>query len=133
MQPAIASRLQDSVATAGIALGGAPLGNLFRPVAEEEARAVLDRAWDAGIRCFDTAPHYGHGLSEQRIGAALRGRPRDAYLLSTKVGRLLHADARAPAAQHGYVDVPRYVQSYDYSRAGVLRSLDDSDFSVKPA
>ncbi len=126
MQPAIASRLQDSVATAGIALGGAPLGNLFRPVADEEARAVLDRAWDAGIRCFDTAPHYGHGLSERRFGAALRGRPRDAYLLSTKVGRLLHADARAPAAQHGYVDVPRYVQSYDYSRAGVLRSLDES-------
>lgn len=126
MQPAIASRLQDSVATAGFAFGGAPLGNLFRPVAEAQARAVLERAWEAGVRCFDTAPHYGHGLSERRFGAVLRGRPRDAYLLSTKVGRLLHADARAPADQHGYVDVPRFVQSYDYSRAGVLRSLDES-------
>ena len=114
------------VATARIALGGAPLGNLFRPVTEEAARAVLDRAWDAGVRYFDTAPHYGHGLSEQRFGAALRRRPRDAYLLSTKVGRLLHADERAPADQHGYVDVPRFVQSYDYSRAGVLRSLEES-------
>ncbi len=93
---------------------------------DEEARAVLDRAWDAGVRYFDTAPHYGHGLSEQRFGDALRRHPRDAYLLSTKVGRLLHANADAPAEQHGYVDVPRFVQSYDYSRAGVLRSLEES-------
>lgn len=126
MQPAIGPRLRASAGAAGIALGGAPLGNLFRRVADEEARAVLDRAWDAGVRCFDTAPHYGHGLSERRFGAALSRRPRDAFLLSTKVGRLLHADAHAPADQHGYVDVPRFVQSYDYSRAGVLRSLADS-------
>lgn len=122
----IARRLYDAVAAAGVALGGAPLGNLFRPVGEDEAAAVLDRAWDTGIRYYDTAPHYGHGLSERRFGAALRARPRAEYLLSTKVGRLLHADARAPAKQHGYVDVPRYVQAYDYSRSGILRSLADS-------
>lgn len=122
----IRERLRAATAATGVALGGAPLGNLFRPVREDDARAVLDRAWDAGIRYYDTAPHYGHGLSERRFGAALRGRPRESYLLSTKVGRLLHADDRAPAEQHGYVDVPRYVQTYDYSRAGVLRSLAES-------
>lgn len=122
----IGTRLREAGAAAGVALGGAPLGNLFRPVREDEALAVLDRAWDAGIRYYDTAPHYGHGLSERRFGAALRARPRASFLLSTKVGRLLHADAQAPADQHGYVDVPRFVQAYDYSRAGVLRSLADS-------
>lgn len=126
MQPVIGDRLREAAAATGIALGGAPLGNLFRPVREDEAAAVLERAWHAGVRYFDTAPHYGHGLSERRFGAALRERPRDSFVLSTKVGRLLHADAGAPADQHGYVDVPRYVQTYDYSRAGVLRSLADS-------
>lgn len=126
MQPVIGPRLRAAAQAAGIALGGAPLGNLFRPVPEDEARAVIDRAWDAGVRYFDTAPHYGHGLSERRFGAALSCRPREAFLLSTKVGRLLRSDAAAPTDQHGYVDVPRYVQTYDYSRAGVLRSLADS-------
>ncbi|MCC6194853.1 MAG: aldo/keto reductase [Burkholderiales bacterium] len=122
----IASRLREATAAAGVALGGAPLGNLFRPVREDDALALLDRAWDAGVRYYDTAPHYGHGLSERRFGTALRARPRGSFLLSTKVGRLLHADERAPADAHGYVGVPRFVQTYDYSRAGVLRSLADS-------
>lgn len=118
--------LRAATAQAGFALGGAPIGNLFRAATDADADALLARAWDAGVRCFDTAPHYGHGLSERRFGRALRDRPRASYLLSTKVGRLLHADAAAAANQHGYVDLPRYVQSYDYSRAGVLRSLDES-------
>lgn len=122
----IESVLRAATAAAGVALGGAPLGNLFRPVSEAEAQGVLARAWELGVRCYDTAPHYGHGLSERRFGAALRERPRDQYVLSTKVGRLLHRDAAAASAQHGYVDVPPFVQTYDYSRAGVLRSLDDS-------
>lgn len=126
MQPALGPRLKAAAAAARIALGGAPLGNLFRAVPDADARAVLDRAWDVGVRCFDTAPHYGHGLSEMRFGAALACRPREDFLLSTKVGRLLHADPAAPADQHGYVAVPRFVQSYDYSRTGVLRSLADS-------
>ena len=103
----IGERLRQAVAASGIALGGAPLGNLFRPVTDDDAATVLDGAWNAGIRYFDTAPHYGHGLSERRFGSALRARPREAFLLSTKVGRLLHADSQAPSTQHGYLDVPR--------------------------
>ena len=71
--------------------GSAPLGNLATVVPEEDAVACLAAAWDAGIRHYDTAPHYGAGLAEHRMGNALRSRPRDAYTLSTKVGRLLHA------------------------------------------
>lgn len=125
MQPVI-QRLRSATAVAGVALGGAPLGNLFRAVPDAEAVAVIRRAWQRGIRYFDTAPHYGQGVSERRFGAALRDVPRDAFVLSTKVGRLLRADAFAPSAQHGYVDVPAFVTDYDYSREGVLRSLDDS-------
>ncbi|MBX6357714.1 MAG: aldo/keto reductase, partial [Micromonosporaceae bacterium] len=72
-----------------LGLGGAPLGNLYTAIDDEQAAATVDAAWDGGIRFFDTAPHYGLGLSERRLGAALRGRPRDEYVVSTKVGRLL--------------------------------------------
>ncbi len=81
-----------------LGLGGAPLGNLFAAIADDEATTLVRHAFDRGIRYFDTAPHYGSGLSEHRIGAALRDVPRDAYLLSTKVGRLLTPD-RDRAAQ----------------------------------
>src|SRR4051812_40930179 len=70
-------------------LGSAPLGNQFRAVPEEDARGVIQHAWDSGLRYFDTAPMYGHGLSERRLGESLRAFPRDEYVLSTKVGRLL--------------------------------------------
>jgi D-threo-aldose 1-dehydrogenase len=73
-------------------LGCAPLGNLFRQYSEVEADAILDAAWNAGVRHFDTAPHYGLGLSEQRVGRFLATKPRDEYVLSTKVGRLLRED-----------------------------------------
>src|SRR5262245_7717029 len=69
--------------------GGAPIGGLSAPVDEDAALATLDAAWTAGIRAFDTAPHYGVGLSERRLGRFLAGRPRGEYVLSTKVGRLL--------------------------------------------
>jgi len=72
-----------------LSLGGAAIGNLFTEVTEEDARATVDAAWEGGIRTFDTAPHYGLGLSERRLGAALRSRPRDEYVISTKIGRLL--------------------------------------------
>ena len=72
-------------------LGCAPLGGLYEPVSDDDARATIDAAWDAGIRFFDTAPLYGSGLSERRLGEALRVRPRDEYTLSTKVC-LLAAD-----------------------------------------
>src|ERR1039457_6660750 len=82
-------RVKDRIDVGGLALGCAQLGNLYREVSDEDARATLDAAWELGVRYFDTAPHYGLGLSERRLGAALAARPRDAYVLSTKVGRLL--------------------------------------------
>lgn len=106
--------------------GGAPLGNLFAPIADAEATALVRHAFARGVRYFDTAPHYGSGLSEHRIGAALRDVPRDDYLLSTKVGRLLVPERTAPRLQHGYVDVLPFVQRWDYSRDGTLRSIEDS-------
>jgi D-threo-aldose 1-dehydrogenase len=106
--------------------GGAPLGNLYRALDDDEAVALVRHAHDAGIRYFDTAPHYGQGLSEQRMGTALRGFPRDTYLLSTKVGRLLSPSSVVPRVQNGYVDALPFVPHYDYTRDGVLRSLDDS-------
>ena len=107
-----------------VGLGGAPLGNLFRELPDEDAAATVAAAWDSGIRCFDTAPLYGHGLSERRLGAALRSYPRDAFVLSSKVGRLLHPD---PDFDPGIFRVPRGLEPrFDYSRDGVLRSIDAS-------
>ncbi|MEO5772391.1 MAG: aldo/keto reductase [Burkholderiaceae bacterium] len=111
---------------ARIGLGGAPLGNLFARVDDAEARALLDAAWASGCRSFDTAPHYGHGLSERRLGDTLRCEPREAFVLSSKVGRLLVPDPAAPRDQHGYVDVLPFSQLWDYSAAGVRRSVEDS-------
>ncbi len=115
-----------SIDAAAFGFGGAPLGNLYAPVGDAAAAALVRQALDRGVRYFDTAPHYGNGLSERRIGDALREVPRDAYLLSTKVGRLLVPDAAAPREQNGYVDVLPFVQRWDYSFAGTLRSIEDS-------
>lgn len=112
--------------TAGLALGGAPLGNLYAPLAEEEALATVSRAWALGVRYFDTAPHYGQGLSEQRLGRALAGRARDDFVLSTKVGRLLVPDAAVPREQAGYVGTLAFRTQIDYSADGALRSIEDS-------
>jgi D-threo-aldose 1-dehydrogenase len=109
-----------------LGLGGAPLGNLFEAVAEDEARAVLAAAWASGCRSYDTAPHYGHGRSERRFGDALRDVPRDGFVLASKVGRMLSARTDVPRDQHGYVDTLPFVQRWDYSAGGVRRSLEDS-------
>jgi D-threo-aldose 1-dehydrogenase len=109
-----------------LGFGGAPLGNLFRAVTEDEAIALVRHARASGVGYFDTAPHYGNGLSEIRIGKALGGIARDEYVLSSKVGRLLVADRAAPREQNGYVDVLPYRQRWDYSRSGTLRSIDES-------
>ncbi|HUH91654.1 MAG TPA: aldo/keto reductase [Casimicrobiaceae bacterium] len=121
LSEALRARLCDAAG-----LGGAPLGNLFRPIADRAALALVRHAYAAGARYFDTAPHYGHGRSERRMGDGLRGFPRDAYLLSTKVGRLLEPRADAPRNQHGYIDTLPFVQRYDYTAQGVRRSLEDS-------
>jgi D-threo-aldose 1-dehydrogenase len=112
------------MAAVTLALGCAPLGGLYEPVPEAQARATVDAAWEAGIRMFDTAPHYGAGLSERRLGAALRGRPRDELVLSTKVGRLL-LPADVPHAQ-GFAGEPPVRRVFDFSRDGVRRSLEGS-------
>ena len=108
------------------ALGGAPLGNLFRSISDRGALALVRYAHAAGARYFDTAPHYGHGRSERRMGDGLRELVREDYVLSTKVGRLLEPSADAPRDQHGYVDTLPFVQRYDYTADGVRRSLGDS-------
>jgi D-threo-aldose 1-dehydrogenase len=112
-----------------VGLGCAQLGNLYRAMSDETAAAVVEAAWDRGIRYFDTAPHYGLGLSERRLGAALAGRPRDGYVLSTKVGRLLEPNPGYAGERDlaGGFDVPAtLLRRRDYSRDGVLRSLESS-------
>ena len=109
-----------------LGLGGAALGNLFAAVSDADARATVEAAWECGCRSFDTAPHYGHGLSERRLGDALRQQPRDSFVLSSKVGRLLRADPHAARAQHGYVDTLPFDQHWDFSADGVRRSVEDS-------
>lgn len=110
-----------------IGFGSAPLGNLYRAISDAEADAVLNAAWEGGIRYFDTAPLYGLGLSETRLNRFLRDKPRDAYVLSTKVGRLLHACP--PDQRDGFgkwFDVPARREEYDYGYDGVMRSVEFS-------
>ena len=107
-----------------LGFGAAPIGNLFTRVAEEEASSAVDAAWDAGVRFFDTAPLYGHGLSEQRLGAALRAHPRDDYVLATKVGRLLTPEVVND--DDGFVDTPPVGWAYDFSHDAIRHSLDAS-------
>lgn len=113
-----------------IGFGAAQLGSLYRETTDEEARAAVDAAWDAGIRYFDTAPHYGIGLSERRLGEALAGRDRDTYALSTKVGRLLVPTPELAAAgerdDDGFAVPATHRRRWDFSRDGVLRSLEES-------
>lgn len=110
-----------------IGLGTAPLGGLYQPVDRDEALETVRRALASGIRYIDTAPLYGHGLAEQRTGAALEGVPRDSYTLSTKVGRLLRTDAAPPPPERAmFRGTPPANPVFDYSRDGVLRSIDES-------
>lgn len=111
-----------------LGFGGAALGNLYRPVSESIAQATLTAAWDAGMRLFDTAPYYGLGLSERRLGAFLSEKPKDSFVLSTKVGRLLEADGDAGALddRYGFARVAPHQVRFDYSYDGVMRSYEAS-------
>ena len=111
-----------------LGFGGAAIGNLFTAVDDATARAAIDAAWDSGIRYFDTAPHYGLGLSERRIGEALSERPRAEFVLSTKVGRILEpASGDVGAKDDQGFDVPAaYVRRWDFSGDGVRRSIEES-------
>lgn len=108
--------------------GGAPIGGLFAPVREATARATLETAWACGIRAFDTAPHYGAGLSEQRLGGFLGEKPRTEFVISTKVGRRLVAAEAGTDLEgaEGFYGTPPLTRVRDYSRDGVLASLEDS-------
>ncbi len=110
-----------------LGFGTAPFGNLYRAISDEDADGILTRAWEAGVRYYDTAPLYGLGLAETRLNRFLRGKDRDSYVLSTKVGRLLRATT--PDKRDGFgkwFDVPARVEVYDYSYDGVMRSIEFS-------
>jgi D-threo-aldose 1-dehydrogenase len=109
-----------------LVFGGAPIGGLYAPVSDAAAAATLAAAWDAGIRAFDTAPHYGVGLSEQRIGEFLAGRPPSEFVVSTKVGRLLAPAGGSVDGVDEFYGTPALRRARDYSPDGVLRSLEDS-------
>ena len=120
--------LRSGLSVTELGFGAAQLGNLFRATTDDEARAAVDAAWDAGIRYFDTAPHYGLGLSERRLGAALADRPRDDYVLSTKVGRLLVPSDSPDGTMddEGFAVPATSRRHYDLSRDGIRRSVDES-------
>lgn len=124
--------IKDKLAGGLIGFGTAPLGNMFRDIPEAEARATVDAAWDQGVRYFDTAPFYGAGLAEIRLGEALARRDRDDYVLSTKVGRLVldeveDAAARALGEKSGLFVAGRPNKMVnDYSADATLRSIEDS-------
>ena len=109
-----------------LVFGAGPIGGLYAPVSDESAAATLQGAWDAGIRAFDTAPHYGVGLSEQRIGDFLAGRPRAEFVVSTKVGRRLMPAVGPVDGADGFYGTPELRRVRDYSADGALRSLEDS-------
>ncbi|MFT3673740.1 aldo/keto reductase [Aestuariivirga sp.] len=110
-----------------LGFGCAPLGNLYKAVSDKDATATLEAAWKAGIRYYDTAPLYGLGLSETRLNAFLRGRKRSDYLLSTKIGRVLHVCPPGERTGIGkFFNTPSRKEEYDYTYDGVYRSLEAS-------
>jgi D-threo-aldose 1-dehydrogenase len=117
---------QDPFGGMPLVFGGAPIGGLYAPVSDEDAGATLAAAWRAGIRAFDTAPHYGVGLSERRLGDFLAGRPRSEFVVSTKVGRRLVPASGPVDGVDGFYGTPALSRVRDYSRDGVLASLEDS-------
>ncbi|MEV5885020.1 aldo/keto reductase [Streptomyces sp. NPDC052020] len=110
-----------------LAFGAAGIGNLYTEVSDEQAHAAVTAAWRQGIRAFDTAPHYGLGLSERRLGAALREHPRDTYTVSTKVGRRLEpADGTGDDLAHGFAVQATHRRVWDFTADGIRRTLDAS-------
>lgn len=109
--------------------GAANVGNLYRAMTDADARDILDAAWTAGIRYFDTAPHYGLGLSERRLGAFLADKPRDEFVVSTKVGRLLRPNAEGAGRldlDHDFAVPADQKRVWDFSPDGIRSSLDES-------
>lgn len=106
--------------------GTAPVGNIFREIDDATSDAMYHGAWDAGVRYFDTAPMYGHGLAELRTGHALRWKDRDDYILSSKVGRILKPARKADIDYAPWTNAGRFTMHFDYSYDGTMRSFEDS-------
>ncbi|MCP3448093.1 aldo/keto reductase [Bradyrhizobium sp. CCGUVB14] len=120
------TQLADGLDVTSIGLGSAPLGGLFSAVSDADAEATVAKAWSLGVRFYDTAPLYGFGLAEQRLGAFLRQQPRESYAISTKVGRLLRAPGSATIEDDHYKDAPALRPQFDFSYDGVMRSVEES-------
>src|ERR1700760_2382600 len=111
-----------------LGLGGAPMGGFRATISDAEAEALTDAAFQGGVRYFDTSPYYGYGRSELRMGAALRQKPRDAFVVSTKVGRVMHAMKPGEKTPADFRDngLPGFAPVFDYTYDGIMRSLEHS-------
>lgn len=122
-----ARALTDRLTLTEVGFGAACLGNLYSAISDEQSEACVEAAWAAGIRYFDTAPHYGLGLSERRLGRALAGRPREEFTLSTKVGRLLVPRVPPLPRDDDLFEVPGDLDRvWDFSAGGIRRSIEES-------
>jgi D-threo-aldose 1-dehydrogenase len=120
------TRASKTLEFTSLGFGAAPLGNMHRALDENEAEQTVLAAWESGVRYFDTAPLYGHGLSETRIGRALKTHARSDYLLSTKVGRMLDPCAPGDEDSGIYKSTPNLRVRFDYSYDGIMRSYEES-------
>lgn len=120
--------LRNGLELTELGLGASQFGNLNQETTDTESLSAVHAAWSAGVRYFDTAPHYGLGLSERRLGAALAQYPRDEYVLSTKVGRLLvpSPESADTMDDEGFLVPATMRREWDFSRDGILRSIEDS-------
>ncbi|MEW5250081.1 aldo/keto reductase [Microbulbifer sp. 2201CG32-9] len=116
---------RTSLAVSELGFGAATLGNLYHPMSDENARGAIDKALEKGLNQFDTAPYYGFGLSERRVGDALRNVPSSTYVLSTKVGRILNSCEKA-TDKYGFCSPMPFEPVYDYSYDGIMRSYEHS-------
>jgi len=132
--PALKRRLvgKTKLEVTELGLGGAPMGGFRANITDAEAVTLTTAGYDSGVRYFDTSPFYGYGRSELRMGAALREKPRDSYVLSTKIGRILHAlkPGEKPPADFRENGLPGFAPEFDYTYDGVMRSLEHSHFRL---
>src|SRR5262245_50556535 len=119
---------KTNVEVTTLGLGGAPMGGFRATISDAEAMALTDAAYEGGVRYFDTSPFYGYGRSELRMGAGLRGKPREDFVLSTKIGRILHAMKPGEKKPADFRDngLPGFAPVFDYTYDGVMRSLEHS-------
>lgn len=117
---------RSGIALTGMGLGCAQLGGLYQAMSDDDAHAIVDAAWEAGIRYFDTAPYYGYTLSERRLGSALRERAPGSFVVSTKAGRLMRLDSTVRPGENGWAQPLPFRPYFDYSYDGIMRSHQDS-------